>query len=68
MSLLLAEWVCIDNSHSSLRDINIGLAQGSTLALLLFLSYIIDLSNSIDSTPPLFAHDACLYGDISLNE
>ena len=40
--------------------INIEVAQGSTLGPLLFLLYINDISNSIDSTPRLFADDTCL--------
>ena len=55
-----SQFVSINNSHSSLSTINIGVAQGSTLSPLLFLLYINDISNSIDSTPRLFADDTCL--------
>ena len=55
-----SQFVSIDNSHSSLSTINIGVAQGSALGPLLFLLYINDISNSIDSTPRLFADDTCL--------
>ena len=68
MFMQLVQLVCIDNCHSSLRDINIGLAQRSTLALPLFLLYIIDLSNGIDSTARLSVKETCPYNNISLNK
>ena len=55
-----SQFVSIDNSYSSLSEINIVVARASTLRPLLFLSCIIDISNSIDSTPRLFADDTCL--------
>ena len=56
-----SQFVNIDNSHSSLTNINIEVAQGSTPGPLLFLLYINDIFNSIDSTPRLFADDTvCL--------
>ena len=57
-----SQFVCINNSHSflSIRNINIEVAQGSTLSPLLFLLYINDICNSTDSTPLLFADDTCL--------
>ena len=55
-----SSFVSIDNSHSSPSTINIGVAQGSTLDPFQFLLYINDISNSIDSTPWLFADETCL--------
>ena len=55
-----SQFVCINNANSSLSNIEVGVPQGSTLGPLLFLLYINDLSNSIDSTPRLFADDTCL--------
>ena len=55
-----SQFVSIDNSYYCLRNINIGVAQGSTLGLFLFLLRINDISNSIDFTPRLFADDTCL--------
>ena len=56
-----SQFVSIDNSHSFLSHINIGVAQGSTCDPLLFLLYINDISNNINSTPRLFAEDTvCL--------
>ena len=54
-----SQFLSIDNSHSSLSNINIGVAQKSTLGSFLLLLYINDISNSIDSTPRLFANDTC---------
>ena len=57
-----SQFVSIDNSHSSLSTLNIWVAQGSTLIIgpLLFLLYINDVSNSIDSTPRLFTDGTSL--------
>ena len=55
-----SQFVSIDSSHSSLRNINVWVAQGSTLGLLLFLLHINDISNSMDSTLRLFADGTCL--------
>ena len=54
------QYVHIDNYNSQLKDINVGVPQGSTLGPLLFLIYINDLRNSIDCATRLFADDTVL--------
>ena len=54
------QFVTFSNSSSSTKPINIGVPQGSILGPLLFLIYINDLPNAIDSTPHLFADGTCL--------
>ena len=54
------QFVSIKGVNSSLRPISCGVAQGSKLGPLLFLLYINDLPNAINSTPRLFADDTCL--------
>ena len=54
------QYVHIDNYNSQLKDIDVGVPQGSTLGPLLFLVYIKSLPNSIDCAIRLFADDTCL--------
>ena len=54
------QYVHIDNYNSQLKDINVGVPQGSTFGPLLFLIYINNLPNSIDCATRLFADDTCL--------
>ena len=53
-------FITFSNTSSSTKPINIGVPQGSILVPLLFLIYINDLPNAINSTPRLFADDTCL--------
>jgi len=54
------QYISVKNCNSKLKIKNIGVPQGSTLGLLLFLIYINDLSKSVDFTPRLYADDTCL--------
>lgn len=56
--------ICEGRSSTS-ASVSSGVPQGTVLAPLLFLLYINDLPDSINSTVRLFADDALLYGVIS---
>ena len=56
------QFVQLGNIKSNLKQINLGVPQGSILAPLLFLLYINDMPNVFDSMKPvLFADDSCFY-------
>ena len=55
--------VSVDSIQSEIESITYGVAQGSILGPLLFLLYINDLNNSVNSLPRLFADDTCLLTD-----
>ena len=50
--------------HSSWRNVNTGVPQGSILGPILFLVYINDLSNGLKSNPKLFVDDTSLFSVI----
>ena len=54
------QFVTFSNTSSSTKPINIGVLQGSILGPLLFLIYINNLPNAINSTPRLFTDEPCL--------
>ena len=54
------QFVSVQNHHSSLKAINIGVPQGSLLGRLLFLVHVNDIPNSVSCNPRLFADDTCL--------
>ena len=54
------QFVTFSNTSSSSKPINIGVPQGFILGPFLFLIYVSDLLNAINSTPRLFADDTCL--------
>ena len=52
--------VNIKNNYSNVANINCGLPQGSILGPLLFLLYVNDMPQAVDSEFFLYADDACL--------
>ena len=53
--------VVLNDQHSSWTDIKAGVLQGSILGPLLFLVYIKDLTENVNSNPKLFAEDTSLF-------
>ena len=54
------QFVSVQNHHSSLKPINIGVPQESILRSFLFLIYVNDIPNSVSCNSRLFADDTCL--------
>lgn len=56
------QYVSIGDYSSNLREISIGVPQGSNIGPLLFLIYINDLGNiALNGTPRLFADDTAIF-------
>ena len=61
--------VVLNGQTSSWENVNSGVPQGSVLGPLLFLIYINDLPDGLQSNAKLFADDTCLFSIVSnLNE
>ena len=57
--------VLLNGRFSSWRNISAGVPQGSILGLLLFLVYINDLCDGLESSPRLFADDISLFSPVN---
>jgi hypothetical protein len=60
--------VIVEGQESYIAPVTSGVPQGSVLGLALFLVYINDLPDSLNSTPRLFADDCMLYRVIESEE
>ena len=54
------QFVSLNDVNSTLRDINMGVPQGSILGPLLYITYVNDLPNAIECSAKLYADDICL--------
>ena len=55
------QYDCLSGYKSSLVDIECGVPQGSVLGPLLFILYVSDMRNALQTIPRLFADDTCLF-------
>ena len=55
-----SESVSINQTRSEVKEIQIGVLQGSCLGPLFFLVYIHDLTNALNCKTNLFADDTCM--------
>ena len=60
--------VSTEGFHSTFKTVNAGVPQGSVLGPFLFLMYINDITNSVESKIKLFADDTSLYEIIDNNQ
>ena len=59
--------VVLNGQSSSWTEVNAGFPQGSILGLLLFLIYINDLPNGLQSNSKLFADDTFLFSTVHIS-
>ena len=55
------QYVCLFGYKSSLVDVECSVPQGSVLGLSLFILYVNDMRNVLQTIPRLFADDTCLF-------
>ena len=55
------QYVCSSGYKSSLVDVECSVPQGSVLGPLLFILYVNDMRNALQTIPRLFADDICLF-------
>ena len=58
--MLEKPFVSLNDTHSTIRLNGYGVPRGSTLGPLLFVLYVNDLPNAVQSVPQLFADNTCL--------
>ena len=60
-------WVSVNGALSDITDVTSGVPQGSVLGPILFLPYINDINENIQSSIRLFADDSIIYRKINSN-
>ena len=55
------QYVCLPGYKSSLVDVECSVPQGSVLGPLLFMHYVNDMRNALQTIPRLLADDTCLF-------